>query len=378
MISGIEDKALELGFDEVGFCQADISSITSKNLIKFIDKGRHGEMKWMSDNLHRRLKPVNMWKDAKSAVVVLANYSNNQNPLHYLKKKNNGLISLYAKNKDYHKWIKGRLKNLASWTSSKTKVEVKVFVDTAPLMEKPLAESAGLGWIGKHTNLISKNFGNWTFIGIMLLNVKIFSRKKTIKNSCGSCSKCIDICPTKAFPKPYELDARKCISYLTIEHKSHIPRKFRSLLGNRIYGCDDCLAICPWNKFAKLSSHIAFLAKKELDNISLAKLSSIDELEFRKMYKGSPIKRIGRNQFIRNVLIAMGNSSSRIMIPHVLRLIYDNSPLVRVAAIWALGKLSKKIFNFEKNKNFRNENENDVRNEWILMHNELEGGLKNK
>ena len=328
-------------------------------------------MSWMSEKLYTRLNPTNMWGEAKSALVVLANYSNDKNPLNFLEKKNNGLISVYAQNKDYHKWIKGRLKNLTSWILSQTRGKAKVFVDTAPLMEKPLAEASGLGWVGKHTNLISRSFGNWTFIGVILFDFELTSKSKPLKRLCGTCSKCIDICPTNAFPKPYKLDARKCISYLTIEHKHHIPRKYRSLMGNRIYGCDDCLAICPWNKFAKLSSNIAFKAKKDFNNPSLQRLSEINEVEFKKMFSDSPIKRIGRNQFIRNVLIAMGNSSSKSMLPCVVKLINDDSSLVRVAAIWALGKLSKQRFNIEKRHNFNKERDNDVKKEWMLTYNEI-------
>ena len=311
------------------------------------------------------------------AVVVLVNYSNNTDPLKNLKKKNKGLISIYAKNKDYHQWIKGRLKNLASWTITKTKGQVKVFVDTAPIMEKPLAQAAGLGWIGKHTNLISRNLGNWTFIGIMLLDVDIAPKVVTKKDSCGSCSHCLDICPTKAFPQPYKLDARKCISYLTIEHKTHIPRKYRTLMGNRIYGCDDCLAVCPWNKFAKVSNHIAFLANKKLDNITLKKLSKLNKNDFRIFFSCSPINRIGRDRFLRNVFIAMGNSSADIMIPDIIRLLNDQSPLVRVAAVWALKKLNKKRFKEEKYKYFNVETDNEVKKEWLLNFNENNEGLKN-
>ena len=377
LLSGIKEKAKKLGFDDVGFCNASVSSAISKNLVQFVKEGWHGEMHWMIKNLDRRKSPINLWKDAKSAVVVLVNYSINTNPLKDLKKKNKGLISIYAKNKDYHQWIKGRLKNLANWTITKTKGQVKVFVDTAPIMEKPLAQAAGLGWIGKHTNLISRNLGNWTFIGIMLLDVDIAPKVVTTKDSCGSCSHCLDICPTKAFPQPYKLDARKCISYLTIEHKTHIPRKYRTLMGNRIYGCDDCLAVCPWNKFAKVSNHIAFLANKKLDNITLKKLSKLNKNDFRIFFSGSPIKRIGRDRFLRNVLIAMGNSSADIMIPDVIRLLNDQSSLVRVAAVWALSKLNKKRFKEEKYKYFNVETDNEVKKEWLLNFNENNEGLKN-
>ena len=250
-------------------------------------------MQWMEDTLERRIHPKNMWKGAKTAIILGYNYGPQNNPLNKLKLKNSGNISIYAQNKDYHKVVKGKLKNLAGWLLTHTKGEAKVFVDTAPLMEKPLAESAGIGWVGKHTNLVSTHFGSWLFLGVILLDTNLLKvNNKSIKNKCGTCSKCIDICPTEAFISPYKLDARKCISYLTIENKSHIPRKFREYIANRIYGCDDCLAVCPWNKFAKQSKNISFIPREDLKNPTLEKLSNLTDTEFRSFFSGSPINLI--------------------------------------------------------------------------------------
>ena len=374
LIESIKYRAYKLNFDDIGFCEAKISSEISKHLKEFVSEGRHGSMNWISDTLERRLHPKNMWKDAKTAIILGANYGPENNPLNNLHNKSLGNISVYAQHKDYHKIIKGKLKNLASWIISKTKGDIKVFVDTAPIMEKPLAEEAGLGWIGKHTNLVSPNYGSWLFLGIILIDTDIIGlNKKSNRNKCGTCSKCIDICPTDAFIGPYKLDARKCISYLTIENDSHIPRQLRGLIGNRIYGCDDCLAICPWNKFAKISNNISFMPREDLKKPTLKDLSLLSEVDFRLLFSGSPIKRIGRNRFIRNVLIAIGNSSDRSLINNTLILLDDNSSIVRVAAIWALAQLSKKIFLSEIKKRLQYEKNKDVINEWKVTRYELEG-----
>ena len=269
-------------------------------------------------------------------------------------------------------WIKGRLKNLAGWIASKSKGQVKVFVDTAPLMEKPLAEISGIGWIGKHTNLVSRDFGSWLFLGVILLDSNILNKKnKTQKSNCGSCSKCLDICPTKAFVGPYKLDARKCISYLTIEHKTHIPREFRGLIGNRIYGCDDCLAICPWNKYAKISNNLSFIAREDLKKPTLEKLSFFSDEDFKKYFSGSPIKRIGRDQFMRNVLISIGNSADQSLVKTTINLLYDVSPIVRLAAVWALGQICRDTFLIEMNKQIIKEKDTEVINEWLESKKEI-------
>lgn len=373
LIENIKSKAYKLEFDDVGFCKAKIPKEISKHLKEFVFEGRHGSMDWIADTIERRSQPKNMWKEAKTAIILGSNYGPKDSPLYKLKYKNSGNISVYAQNKDYHKVIKGRLKNLASWISSKTKGEVKVFVDTAPLMEKPLAEEASLGWIGKHTNLVSTNFGNWLFLGVILLDTNILEvTNKTHENKCGTCSKCLDVCPTNAFISPYKLDARKCISYLTIENKNHIPRKFRESIENRIYGCDDCLAVCPWNKFAKRSKNISFIPREDLKKPTLDYLSLLSDSEFRLLFSGSPIKRIGRNQFIRNVLIAIGNSSDKSLIKNTIKLLDDSSILVRVASVWALGRLSRKIFLSEIEKRLKHEMDKDVIYEWLKSKAELE------
>jgi epoxyqueuosine reductase len=362
----IKEKALELDFDSIGFCEADFPEEVTKHLHEFVAKGRHGSMNWIFETIYRRSKPRNMWQSAQTAIVLGCNYGPEKNPLQSLNNKSVGNISVYAQNKDYHKWIKGRLKNLAGWIASKTKGQVKIFVDTAPLMEKPLAEISGIGWIGKHTNLVSRNFGSWLFLGVILIDLNILDNNNTTqKSNCGSCSECIDICPTKAFVAPYKLDASRCISYLTIEHKSHIPREFRDLIGNRIYGCDDCLAICPWNKYAKKSNNISFIAREDLKRPLLEKLSFFSDEDFRKFFSGSPIKRIGRDQFIRNVLIAIGNSADPSLVKNIINLLDDDSPIVRLASVWALGKICKDSFLLEMNKRVNQEKEQEVINEWF-------------
>ena len=368
----IKSKALELEFDAIGFCEADLPESVTKHLHEFIDKGRHGSMNWLAETSYRRSHPRNMWKSAMTAIVLGCNYGPENNPLEVLHNKNIGNISVYAQNKDYHKWVKGRLKNLAGWLASKTKGQVKVFVDTAPLMEKPLAEISKIGWVGKHTNLVSRDFGSWLFLGVILLDLDIIHEKNKIqKSNCGTCSQCIDICPTKAFVAPYKLDANKCISYLTIEHKTHIPREFRALIGNRIYGCDDCLAVCPWNKYAKISNNMSFIPREDLKKPSLESLSLLSDEDFRKYFSGSPIKRIGRNQFIRNVLIAMGNSSNKSLVKNIINLLGDNSSIVRLSAVWALGQLCKNSFFLEMNKRVKEEKEQEVINEWLETEKEI-------
>jgi len=368
----IKSKALELEFDAIGFCEADLPESVTKYLHEFIDKGRHGSMKWLAETSHRRSHPRNMWQSAMTAIVLGCNYGPEDNPLKALNNKNIGNISVYAQNKDYHKWVKGRLKNLAGWLVSKTKGQVKVFVDTAPLMEKPLAEISKIGWVGKHTNLVSRDFGSWLFLGVILLDLNIIEEKNKIqKSNCGTCSQCIDICPTNAFVAPYKLDANKCISYLTIEHKTHIPREFRSLIGNRIYGCDDCLAICPWNKYAKISNNMSFVPREDLKKPSLESLSILSDKDFRVYFSGSPIKRIGRNQFIRNVLIAMGNSSNKLLVKYIIDLLGDSSSIVRLSAIWALGQLCQESFFIEMNKRVNEEKDQEVISEWLEMKKEI-------
>lgn len=360
---GVRALAREAGFDVVNITRADQPWDASERLRHFVGEGRHGSMAWMEDTLERRVHPTAMWADAKSAVVVGLNYGPDHNPLEVLERRDEAAISVYAQNKDYHDLIKKRLKRFAGEFHRQTGAEVKVFVDTAPLMEKPLAEQSGLGWQGKHTNLVSREFGSWLFLGVMLTAAELDPDRSEIDH-CGSCTACLDICPTKAFPSPYQLDARKCISYLTIEHKGPIDAELREAMGNRIYGCDDCLAVCPWNKFAEASSEAAFHPRDSLTGPKLAELSALDDLAFRAFFKGSPIKRIGRDRFIRNVLIAIGNSAELNLIQSVLPHLDDPDPVVRGAAVWALSRLDQRVFTSRRETALKTETDASVLAEW--------------
>jgi epoxyqueuosine reductase len=296
-------------------------------------------MGWMAESATRRADPKAMWAPARSAIVLGANYGPDHDPLDDLGRAETGTISVYARNKDYHDLIKRRLKALGRWLVETQGGDARVFVDTAPLLEKPLAQAAGLGWQGKHTNLVSRGFGSWLFLGTVLTTLDL-APDAAETDHCGGCSRCLDICPTNAFPAPYRLDARRCISYLTIEHKGHIAAEFRAAMGNRIYGCDDCLAVCPWNKFAALTRHAEFAPRADLTAPALAELAALDDPAFRARFAGSPVKRIGRDRFVRNVLIAVGNSGAPSLAPVAERLADDPSPLVRAMAAWALKRLA--------------------------------------
>ncbi|WP_420430524.1 tRNA epoxyqueuosine(34) reductase QueG [Hyphobacterium sp.] len=331
--------AESLGFDAVRVCRADEAWAAAGRLEEFVEAGRHGTMGWMEETLERRKQPTNMWPEATSALVVAMNYGPDSDPLEDLKHASSGNISVYARHRDYHDVMKGKLKQLAQGFARETGEEVKVFVDTAPLMEKPLAEKAGLGWQGKHTNLVSREHGSWLFLGVMLTTAEMEADAPGTDH-CGACRACLDICPTDAFPAPYQLDARRCISYLTIEHAGPIPEEFRKPMGNRIYGCDDCLAICPWNKFAKSASEAKLVAREDLERPPLSELLVLGDAGFRQLFSGSPIKRIGRNRFIRNCLIAAGNSGDNTLLPLVESLRSDPDPVVAEAADWAAGTLA--------------------------------------
>ena len=356
-------RARVLGFDAVGIARADEAWAASGRLEAFVAAGRHGSMDWMETTLERRRTPVSMWAGAKSAVAVALNYGPDHDPMETLKQTGQGNISVYARGKDYHDTLKSRLKQLARDFVAETGVEVKVFVDTAPLMEKPLAAKAGLGWQGKHTNLVSRELGSWFFLGVMLTAAELVPDDPETDH-CGSCSNCLDICPTKAFPAPYQLDARRCISYLTIEHKDPIPLEFRAAMGNRIYGCDDCLAVCPWNKFASTASEAAFHARAELKAPELDELAALDDATFREVFSGSPIKRIGRDRFVRNVCIAIGNSGMARYVPQIEDLLSDASALVRGAAVWALLQLDPERFNAARARFVAGETDAQVLREW--------------
>jgi len=340
LAGAIRAEAAALGFDACRFASAADPWPAGARLAQFVEAGRHGEMGWMETTLERRRHPTGMWGDAKSAIMLGMAYGPDRDPLEILAQKDRAAISVYALGDDYHDLIKKRLKALARWLVARDDVdcEVKVFVDTAPLMEKPLAERSGLGWQGKHTNLVSREHGSWLFLGSILTTLNLPADAPEAMH-CGSCSACLDICPTKAFPAPFQLDARRCISYLTIEHAGPIPLEFREALGNRIYGCDDCLAVCPWNKFAATARESAFHARETLRAPALADLAVLDDAGFRALFSKSPVKRIGRDRFVRNVLYAAGNSGEERLLPVAEGLLDDPADVVRDAARWAVGKL---------------------------------------
>ena len=334
----IAREAKTLGFDAFGIVAPDAIPNALPRLTEFLADGGHGEMAWLAANPERRADPRTLWSDVRSIVMLGVNYGPDDDPLQILTRRDRGAISTYARGDDYHELIKSRLKALARWMVAQAGGDVKVFVDTAAVMEKPLSEAAGLGWQGKHTNLVSRQFGSWLFLGAIFTTLDL-PRDATDENRCGSCRACLDACPTDAFPSPYRLDARRCISYLTIEHKGAIPCEFRRLIGNRIYGCDDCLAVCPWNKFAQVASETRLVARDDLRAPPLAELGQLDDAAFRARFAGSPIKRTGRDRFVRNVLIAIGNSGEPALAEIAKARLTDASPLVRAMAVWALGRL---------------------------------------
>lgn len=332
-------KAFEEGFDELRICKtSDVPEVIVR-MQDYIDKGYHGQMEWLRERLHLRSDPKLLWPAANSVIMLAQNYAPNHNPLKVLNQKDRAAISVYAQNKDYHTIIKKRLKSVARWLIAETGGQVKVFVDTAPVPEKPLGQAAGLGWQGKHTNLVNRKLGNWFFIGSIFTTVDL-PKDLPEEDHCGNCTACMSICPTNAFPRPYQLDSRKCISYLTIEHKGPVDIKLREKLGNRIYGCDDCLAACPWNKFAKRAKEIKYHSRDDLIAPELAELAMLDDVDFRFKFSGSPIKRIGRDRFVRNVLYAIGNSALKKFLPIVESLKNDKDFAVSEAAAWALQKLN--------------------------------------
>jgi epoxyqueuosine reductase len=335
----IRRRAADLGFDACGFARVDGPWEAGGRLRAFLAEGRHGEMAWMEDTADRRAHPQALWPQARSGVVLGLNYGPSSDPREALAARARGAISVYAGNRDYHPLIKGRLKTLATQASRRFGGEVKVFVDTAPLMEKPLAARAGIGWQGKHTNLVSREHGSWLFLGVILTTLEL-APDPASPDHCGACRACLDVCPTKAFPAPYQLDARRCISYLTIEHPGPVPVELRRAIGNRVFGCDDCLAVCPWNKFAAEAREIALRARETLRGPSLAELSALDDARFRNLFAANPVKRIGRNRFVRNVLYAIGNSAEPGLAPAAERLMDDECEVVRDAASWALEELA--------------------------------------
>jgi epoxyqueuosine reductase len=334
------------------------------HLHDWLDAGAHGDMDWMERTRERRGDPRALWPDVKRIVVLGLNYGPDEDPLAALARKDCGTVSVYSRGDDYHDLIKGKLKRIAQWLVAQTASELKVFVDTAPVMEKPLAEAAGLGWQGKHTNVVSRTHGSWLFLGVLFTNLEL-PEDRPEADHCGSCRACLDVCPTNAFPAPYKLDARRCISYLTIEHKGPIPRELRPLMGNRIYGCDDCLAVCPWNKFAQAGREAKLAAREENRAPSLRDLLALDDAAFRARFAKSPIKRTGRDRFLRNVLTAVGNSGDSSLAADAGALLRDPSPLVRGATVWALSRIMPKgDFSALARSSRESETDADVIEEW--------------
>ncbi len=331
-------RALALGFDAIGFADAALGPEARTRLRAFLAAGQHGEMGWMAERADARSHPQALWPAARSVVALAASYAPEGDPLAVLGRRDRGAISVYARNRDYHDVLKGRLKHLAQFIASRFGAESKVFVDTAPVMEKPLAQRAGLGWQGKHTNLVSRRHGSWLFLAELYTTLAI-PPDAPHADRCGTCARCLAACPTDAFPAPYRLDATRCISYLTIEHRGPIPHALRPAMGNRIYGCDDCLAVCPWNRFAQAGREAKLRERPDLAAPPLAELAALDDAAFRARFAGSPIKRIGRNRFVRNVAIAIGNSGDGTLRPAAARLAADPDPVVAEAAAWAVARL---------------------------------------
>jgi epoxyqueuosine reductase len=364
----IRDRALSSGFDAVGFAEARLDAEARTGLREFIARGYHGDMGWLAGTAARRGDPQVLWPEARTVVVLGINYASEGDPLALLNARDRGAVSVYARGRDYHDTLKRRLKALAHWIEERWPGGLKLFVDTAPVMEKPLAERAGLGWQGKHTNLVSRDFGSWLFLGEIYLSLAL-EPDGPEADHCGSCRRCLDACPTAAFTAPHRLDARRCISYLTIEHKGMIPVELRPLIGNRIYGCDDCLAVCPWNKFAQVTREPDFLPREELTAPRLAALAELDDAAFRNLFAGTAIKRTGRDRFVRNVLIAIGNADPEDpdLAAAAQRRLDDAAPLVRAAAAWAFLRLAPPAqCAAERARRLARENDPLVREEWGL------------
>jgi epoxyqueuosine reductase len=355
--------AKSLGFDAVRVTTAALAPDVRANFETFLAGELEGDMAWLRAHADRRADPRTLWPEARSVIMLGLNYGRTALPV---QAAGDGVVSIYAQGRDYHDVIKSRLKQLARWLADASEHEVKVFVDTAPVMEKPLAQQSGLGWQGKHTNLVSRAFGSWLFLGEVFTTLEL-EPDAPETDHCGACRRCLDACPTNAFIGPYKLDPRRCISYLTIEHKGHIPRDLRPGIGNRIYGCDDCLKVCPWNKFAQAAREAAFAPKDSMTALHLRDLAALDDAGFRARFAGSPVKRTGRHRFVRNVVIAMGNSGDAGLVPDVELRLADESPLVRGAAAWALARLAPARAVAQKAKHLGVEADAEVREEWALI-----------
>ena len=362
--AAIRDEALAVGFDAVGFAPPTLAAEARTHLGEYLARGYHGDMGWLAARADERASPDALWPEARTVVVLGLNYTPEDDPLALLDERERGSISVYARGRDYHDLVKSRLKRLAHFIAGRWPGALKVFVDTAPVMEKPLAQGGGLGWQGKHTNLVSRRFGSWLFLGEIYLTLDL-PPDEPHDDRCGSCSRCLDACPTAAFPAPYRLDARRCISYLTIEHKGHIAAELRPLIGNRIYGCDDCLAVCPWNKFAQRADVPGLAPREGLAAPGLDRLAALDDAAFRALFSGSPIKRIGRDRFVRNVLIAIGNSGAPRLLAAATARLGDVSPLVRAMAVWAVRRLADDSEVAVLRAAQCGETDDDVRAEWV-------------
>ncbi|MFY9971072.1 MAG: tRNA epoxyqueuosine(34) reductase QueG [Roseiarcus sp.] len=366
LLAAFRARAAALGFDACRVTSAQAPESARERLSAWLADGAHGDMGWMKEGFERRTDPRSLMPGARSLIMLGLNYGPGRDPLAALAVKDAGAISVYARHRDYHDVVKGKLKELAAFlvaAARPQRADVKVSVDTAPLMEKPLAARAGIGWQGKHTNLVSREFGSWLFLGAILTDLEL-SPDPPESDHCGACRACLDVCPTDAFPAPYRLDARRCISYLTIEHKGQVPRELRSRMGNRIYGCDDCLAVCPWNKFAKAGREAKLAARADLDSPPLAELGRLDDAGFRALFAGGPIKRIGRARFLRNVMIAIGNSGEPLLAEVARERLDDESPLVRGAAVWALAQLCSREELAGLARQRKAERDPDIEDEW--------------
>jgi epoxyqueuosine reductase len=338
--AALKARALAEGFSAMGITRPDAIPEAGARLEAFLQAGHHGQMSWMAERAEWRADPGALWPAARAIVMLAEAYTPDENPLTLLERRERGAISVYARGRDYHDVVKARLKRVGRWLIEAGGGEIKVFVDTAPVMEKPLAAAAGLGWQGKHTNLLGRDLGNWVFLGAIFTTLELPADAPADEN-CGSCTACLDICPTQAFPAPFQLDARRCISYLTIEHKGPVDPALRPLMGNRIYGCDDCLAVCPWNKFAVQAAEVKYAARAELRAPHLSELAALDDAGFRALFAGSPIKRIGRGRFVRNVLYAIGNSGMAELLPAAAARAQDSDETVADAARWAVARLAQ-------------------------------------
>jgi epoxyqueuosine reductase len=363
LVAELRRRAHSIGFDAFGITSAETSPLLRERLQAALAAGWHGDMEWMAETAGRRGSPGALWDAARSIIMLGVNYGPEGDPLATLGQPDRGTISVYARNRDYHEIIKGRLKELAGLLARRSGADVKVFVDTAPVMEKPLAAQAGLGWQGKHTVLVSRSHGSWLFLGAIFTSAEL-PADAPHPESCGSCTRCLDACPTDAFPAPFQLDSRRCLAYLNIEHKGPIPVEFRAAMGNRIYGCDDCLAVCPWNKFAAVSREARLRARDDLNAPALADLATLDDAGFRALFAASPIKRIGHARFLRNVLIAIGNSGSKDLLPLAEARLDDEAPLVRGAAAWAVRRLDAARASALAPRYLARETDPVVRNEW--------------